>query len=65
MSGSIAIREVKEILEACFTKEEWLKVKDQRQDEIINRVTRICENIRDNAEATLAMKVMDFLKRWK
>lgn len=65
MSGSIAIREVKEILEACYTKEEWSKLKDQRQDEIINRVTRILEITRDNAEASLAMKVSDFLKRWK
>lgn len=62
---SIAIREVKEILEACYTKEEWSKVKDQRQDEIINRVTRILEINRDNAEARLAQKVSDFLKRWK
>lgn len=65
MSGSIAIREVKEILEACYSKEDWNKLKDQRQDEIINRVTRILEVNRDNAEAHLAQKVSDFLKRWK
>lgn len=63
MSGSIAIREVKEILEACFTREEWSKIKEQRQDEIINRVTRICEVIHNNAEAHLATKTIDFLKR--
>lgn len=63
MTGSIPIREVKDILEACFTKEEWLKVKDQRQDEIINRVTRICEIIHANAETHLATHLIDYLKR--
>lgn len=60
---SIPVREVKDILEACFTKPDWDKLSDQRQDEIVNRVTRICEVIHSNAESSLASKCIDFLKR--
>lgn len=63
MTGAIPIRDVKDILEACFTKEEWLKVKDQRQDEIINRLTRICEVMNDRAVDQFSAHLIDYLKR--
>jgi len=62
-SKAIPIREVKEILEACFNAQEWDKLSDQKQDEIVNRLTRICEVIHANAESSLASKCIDFLKR--
>jgi hypothetical protein len=63
MSSAIPIREVKDILDICFKKDEWDKIKEQRQEEIISGLYRKIEIIHSDARSEFAITVIDFLKR--